>query len=197
MPRVPRIEFRDPDTAPPAIREVIADTPLMLLRVLAHADSAFGPWLRYSNALLRKLQLDPLLRELAILQVAHLSRSDYEWTQHVPIAESFGATTEQLAAIARDVPQPEGLGETGCAVLAFTREVMLDGAASEAAVDELSAALGERCVVELLLVIGNYMGLARLIATVGLEPHEPVVELPGGADALGPGELGQAASEPK
>jgi hypothetical protein len=35
-------------------------------------------------------------------------------------------------------------------------------------------------------VIGNYMGLARLIATVALEPQEPVVKLPGGTDALGP-----------
>ena len=84
-------------------------------------------------------------------------------------------------------PRPEGLGEDGWAVLSFTREVVVEGAAAEAAVAELIARLGERRVVELLLVIGNYLGLARLIATVGLEPQEPVVKLPGGADALGPG----------
>ncbi len=191
---MPRIPFRDPDRAPEPIREVIADTPLALLRVVAHADTAFEPWLRYSNTLLRKLELDPLLRELAILQVAHLSRSEYEWVQHVPIAESFGATAGQVEAIEQDLPQPQGLGETGCLVLSFTREVMQEGAASEGAVDELKALLGERGVVELLLVIGNYMGLARLIATVGLEPHEAVVKLPGGAGALGPTELGPDAS---
>jgi 4-carboxymuconolactone decarboxylase len=189
---VPRIPYRDPETAPEPIRAVIADTPLALLRVVAHADSAFEPWLRYSNTLLRKLELDPLLRELAILQVAHLSNSEYEWVQHVPIAESFGASSEQIEAIEHDQARPEGLDETGCAVLSFTREVMLDGAASESAVADLAESLGERQVVELLLVIGNYMGLARLIATVGLEPHEPVVKLPGGADALGPGQLGNS-----
>ena len=72
-------------------------------------------------------------------------------------------------------------------MLSFTREVVLEaGAAGEQAVAAMVELLGERGVVELLLVIGNYMGLARLIATVGLEPHEPVVKLPGGTDALGP-----------
>jgi alkylhydroperoxidase family enzyme len=183
---VPRIPYRDPQDAPEPIRKVIEGTPLALLGVVAHADSAFEPWLRYSNTLLRGLELDPLLRELAILQVAHLSRSEYEWVQHVPIAESFGAPAELVAAIAAGEPHPPAAGEEQRAVLAFTHAVVQDGAAGEQAVADLRGRLGDRGLVELLLVIGNYLGLARLIATVGLEPHEPVVRLPGGADALGP-----------
>jgi 4-carboxymuconolactone decarboxylase len=183
---MPRIPYRDPDSAPEPIRAVIAGTPLALLKILAHADSAFEPWLRYSNTLLRQLQLDPLLRELAILQVAHLSGSEYEWTQHVPIAESFGAGPELVAAIEADADRGEALAAEHRAVLSFTREVLLEGAAGEQAVAAMRERLGDRGLVELLLVIGNYMGLARLIATVGLEPHEPVVSLPGGTDALGP-----------
>lgn len=181
-----RLPYRDPAEAPPEIARIIDGAPLTLLKVIAHADSAFLPWLAYSNTLLRNLELDPLLRELAILQVAHLSGSDYEWTQHEPIAESFGADAAQVRAIAQDDPQPPGLGPDGLAVLSLTREVVLDGAASEQAVQAMVARLGERQLVELLLVIGNYLGLARLIATVGLEPHEPVVRLPGGTDAIGP-----------
>ncbi|MGO9489031.1 MAG: carboxymuconolactone decarboxylase family protein [Solirubrobacteraceae bacterium] len=183
---MPRLPYCDPDSAPEPIREVIAETPLTLLRVIAHADTAFEPWLRYSNTLLRRLQLDPLLRELAILQVAHLCDSRYEWIQHVPIAESFGAERTQIDAIERGAEQDPSLSETQSALLAFTREVVVDGAAGEQSLAEMVAHLGERGAIELLLVIGNYMGLARLIATVGLEPHEPVVRLPGGTDALGP-----------
>ena len=183
---MPRLPLRDPAEAPEAIRRVITSTPLSLLGMIAHAESAFEPWVRYSNTLLRNLELDPLLRELAILQVAHLSGSEYEWSQHVPIAEAVGAGAAQIEAIAAELPEPPGLGEDGCAVLAFTREVTLEGAAGERTVADLLARLGERQLVELLLVIGNYIGLARLIASVGLEPQEPVVKLPGGADALGP-----------
>jgi 4-carboxymuconolactone decarboxylase len=183
---MPRIPLRDPDDAPEAIARVIAGTPLALLGIVAHAESAFEPWLRYSNTLLRNLQLDPLLRELAILQVAHLTESPYEWVQHVPIAESFGASPQLVRAIEAGEEDAAAPSSEQRAVLSFTREVILDGAASEQAVATIRQMLGERGVIELLLVIGNYMGLARLIATVGLEPHEPVVRLPGGTDALGP-----------
>ena len=184
---MPRLPYRDPATAPEPIRKVIDGTPLALLGIVAHADSAFVPWLRYSNALLRELELDPLLRELAILQVAHLSGSPYEWVQHVPIAESFGASPQLITAIESDERDPAEASERERAVLAFTRAVVLEGEAGEAGVALIREQLGDRGLVELLLVIGNYLGLARLIATVGLEPHEPVVKLPGGTDALGPG----------
>ena len=183
---MPRLPYRDPAGAPEPIRKVIEGTPLALLGIVAHADSAFQAWLRYSNTLLRELQLDPLLRELAILQVAHLSPSPYEWTQHVPIAESFGAAPQLITEIESDQREPQAATPPQRAVLSFTREVVSDGSAGEQPVAEMVALLGERGLVELLLVIGNYLGLARLIATVALEPHEPVVRLPGGADALGP-----------
>jgi 4-carboxymuconolactone decarboxylase len=171
---MPRVPYRELDGAPEPMQRVIERTPLALLRVIAHADSAFEPWLAYSDTLLRRLALDPQLRELAILQVAHLCSSDYEWTQHVPIAQAFGATAEQIEALAAGDDERAGADEAQRAVLAFTRAVVLHGDAGEAAVAQLLALLDERRVVELLLVIGNYMGLARLIATVGLESHEPV-----------------------
>jgi 4-carboxymuconolactone decarboxylase len=181
-----RIPPRDPDSAPEPIARVIGGAPLALLGIVAHAESAFEPWLRYSNTLLRELELDPLLRELAILQVAHLAVSPYEWTQHVPIAEAFGASPQLITAIESDDREPAEADERQRAVLTFTRAVVLDGEASEGSVVQVRELLGDRGLVELLLVIGNYLGLARLIATVALEPHEPVVRLPGGTDSLGP-----------
>jgi 4-carboxymuconolactone decarboxylase len=175
MPRIPSI---DPASAPEAIREVLAGSPLNLLGIVAHAESAFEPWLRYSNTLLRRLELDPLLRELAILEVAHLSSSEYEWTQHAAIALAVGASQAQIDAIAAGESSGEHFDAREQAVVAFTREVVIDGAGSEAAVKQLVELLGERQLVELLLVVGNYMGIARLIATVGLEAQDPVVSLP-------------------
>ena len=53
--------------------------------------------------------------------------------------------------------------------------MILDGAAGEPQVAELARLLGTRQVVELLLVIGHYLAIARLIATTGLEPDPPLV----------------------
>jgi 4-carboxymuconolactone decarboxylase len=175
---MPRIDPVDPDSAPEIVKRALASNALDLFGIVAHAESAFEPWLRYSSALLRKLELDPLLRELAILQVAHLSKSEYEWTQHVAITLAVGGTQEQIDAIERDAEASGPFDGTQLVVLRLTREVLLDGAGSEQTVATVVAALGERQLVELLLVIGNYMGLARLIATTGLEAQAPVFQSP-------------------
>jgi alkylhydroperoxidase family enzyme len=172
---VPRLPYYDPAAGPDSIRDAIDSTPLSLFRMVAHAQSAFEPWLRYSSALLRRLELDPLLRELAILQVAHLLDSPYEWVQHVAIARAVGASDEQIAAIETGREQDSSLDRQQRLILEFSREVIIDGAASEERVAELAALVGPRQVIELLLVIGNYMAIARLIATTGLEPEPPIV----------------------
>jgi alkylhydroperoxidase family enzyme len=175
---MPRIDPVDTDSAPEIVKRALATNALDLFGIVAHAESAFEPWLRYSSALLRKLELDPLLRELAILEVAHLSRSEYEWTQHVAITLAVGGTQAQIDAIERDAEAEGPFDDQQRQVLALTREVMLDGAGSERTVAAVVSSLGERQLVELLLVVGNYMGLARLIATTGLEAQAPVVKLP-------------------
>lgn len=171
MPRFPPV---DAEQAPEPARQILQSTPLSLLGIVAHAESVFERWLSYSNALLTRLELDSLLRELAILQVAHMSRSPYEWVQHVAIAKAVGADDAQVEAIEQQRLDDASFDVEQSMVLSFTREVVADGAACESAVDELAERLGPRGVVELLLVIGHYMAIARVIATAGLEPQPPV-----------------------
>ena len=182
-----RVPYLDESSVAEENRELLRGA-VNLSRALIHSPEAARSLRSAALFIRHRSRLDPRLRELAILQVARLSSSEYKWTQHVPIAESFGAAPETIDAIQAGRDGDPSLPEEQRAILAFTREVVEDGAAGEQAVAALRDRLGDRGVVELLLVIGNYLGLARLIATVGLEAHEPVVRLPGGTDALGPGE---------
>src|ERR671936_2929568 len=93
-----RLPYVDPATAPPRVREALGAVPaLNLFLTMAHADTAFRPWLRWGGALLGELKLDPVLRELTILHVARLTpHAEYEWVQHVPIALAVGVTKEQV-----------------------------------------------------------------------------------------------------
>ena len=173
MPRLPYVE---PSDAPEPVANVLARTPLTLLRMVAHAESAFEDWLAYSNSILTVLELDPALRELAILQVAHLERSEYEWVQHVAIGQALGVEAEQIDAIERDDDAGASFSEDEAAVLRLAREFVLDGAASEAAVSDVEGRIGARGVIELLLVLGHYIAIARFVASSGLEPMAPIVE---------------------
>ena len=164
MPRLPLAEPRD-GTDPP---------PLTLFRMVAHAESAYSPWLRYGGTLLTQLELDPLLRELAILGVANETGSRYEWVQHDPIARAVGATSGQIDAIEARRDDDPAFDADQSLVLRATRTAVREGAASEHQVAELAERLGTRQVVELLLVIGNYAAIAMLIASTGLEPDAPL-----------------------
>jgi alkylhydroperoxidase family enzyme len=155
--------------------------PLNIFRMMANAETAFRPWMRWGGVLLSELALDPLLRELAILRVARLTpHADYEWVQHVPIAQAVGASDEQLAALERDEPQAGCFSEDQRLVLRFTTEVVGDARASDETFAALARRLSAREIVELLMVIGQYMMLARVMASTGVELDEPE----------GPGALG-------
>ena len=171
-----RLPYVDPANAPEPVRDALGRVPgLNIFRMMANADSAFRPWLRWGAALLRELQLDPLMRELAILRVARLTpHAEYEWVQHVPIAQAVGATGEQVAAIDRDEPDADCFSEAERRVLRFTTEVVRDARAADGTLDALKQALSPREIVELMMVIGNYMMLARVMATTHMELDSPV-----------------------
>src|SRR3954471_8289701 len=134
-----RLPYADPERLPGAAREALeAMPPLGVFRMMANAETAFRPWLRWGGVLLGDLALDPLLRELAILRVARLTpHAEYEWVQHAPIAKAVGATDEQVAALERDDPEAGCFSDTERRVLRFTTEVLQDARAG----DETLAAL--------------------------------------------------------
>jgi alkylhydroperoxidase family enzyme len=149
--------------------------PLNIFRLLANAQSAFRPFMRYGLALLRDLDLDPVVREQAILRVAALTAgAEYEWVQHEAIARAVGMTDAQVAACRS--------GDPTDIVLRFTDEVVRDATPT----DETFAAITQRFspqeIVELLLVIGQYMCLARVMATAEIDLDPPI-----GAEALSAG----------
>src|SRR4051794_12638351 len=97
-----RIEPIDPAQAPEDVRKALDNLPpLNIFRTLAHAETAFRPFLRFGGAVLGQMSLDPVVRELAILTVAKEAEAEYEWIQHVAIAKQVGASDEQIAALAK------------------------------------------------------------------------------------------------
>lgn len=168
MARIPMV---DPAAAADRIRQALELVPdLNIFRALAHAETVFEPWLRMSGALLTQLELDDGLRELAILQVAHQAEAEYEWVQHVAIGSHAGLTAEQIAAV-RDgnIDTAECLDERQRAVLALTRAVVAAPRVQDEVFANAVHHLENREVVELLLTVGNYLALARVMTVLELE----------------------------
>src|SRR5262249_54969961 len=92
------------------------------MRMTANAQSIFLVRSRLSNALFTQIEIDPKLREIAILRPAKDCHSVYEWTQHVPAAKHVGVTDEQIASI-ENWQKANCFSEVERLVLQFTDEV--------------------------------------------------------------------------
>jgi alkylhydroperoxidase family enzyme len=170
---VARLPYVDPEQASPPVRRALEALPaLNIFAMLAHADSAFIPYLRFGRALLTELQLDPQLRELAILLVAARTGAEYEWIQHVGIAKAIGVDDERISAVERGELEAPCFDADALVLLRFAAEVLDGPRAEDATFRALSERFPAREIVELLLVIGSYQMLARAMTTLDIDLDE-------------------------
>jgi 4-carboxymuconolactone decarboxylase len=165
-----RIPYTDPQTASVEVREALDALPaLNIFAMLAHAETALVPYLTLGGVLLTQLALDPKLRELAILLVAAHTGAEYEWIQHVGIAKALGIDDEQIAAVQRGDLQATCLDPDARILLRFTHEVLQQPRADDDTFAALRDHFPPRQIIELLLVIGNYHMLARIMTTLDID----------------------------
>jgi 4-carboxymuconolactone decarboxylase len=126
--------------------------PMLFAPTVGGALAALGEAIRYDSS------LSPRTREIAILAVAALRRSDYEWYAHERVGAAIGMSASELADLkaGREPPyEPADLD-----VLRASR--MLAG--GERVDDDLYARLvdelGEAGVFELAVLVGYYTTLA-------------------------------------
>ena len=135
---------------------------------LARLVAGRGMYFRHDSS------LDPRLRELAILQVGYSTRSAYEWAHHVDIALSFGVSEDDIRAIAQVAQgQATHLDPLALAVLEGARSLTNDLELPQHIFETLAAALDDAQLVDLLVAIGEYNGLVRVMAAIeiDLEPE--------------------------
>jgi alkylhydroperoxidase family enzyme len=185
---VARLPYLDPDQAEPRVAEVLGKVAdLGVFRMVANAQRAFPGWMRFGSAMLDPHEFDPLLREFAITRVAAMTPgADYEWVQHAQITLDVGGTQEQLDAIKRGELDATVLGADGRLIVGFTTQVVRDASPDEETFAAMTARFTPRQIVHLLLVIGQYMMLGRIMATtqIDLDPAIGVAALQRADQAL-------------
>lgn len=167
-----RLPYLEPEQVAPEYRDMLKrNTNLHKLLVnspdMARAFNGVGSFIRF------KSKLDPRLRELAILQVGWLEKSEYEFTHHVRIGKEFGVTDQDIEAlIAETEGRPSQLEPLVKAVLRGAREMVRELAMSEATFAEIKRALSDAEMVDLVLTIAFYCAVVRILATMKID-NEP------------------------
>ena len=139
---------------------------LALFHITAHAQNVFQPWLRFNGAAMGQgvpTTLEPLLKELAVVQASVLSNSPYEWGNHGRGALHAGATQEQLDALVKtkDI-KADVFDETQKLVLQFASEIVTDARPSEKTLTAMAVQFTNRQIVEFVYAICTYMMNSRL-----------------------------------
>jgi alkylhydroperoxidase family enzyme len=173
---MPRIPYPDLEKAPAEVREMLArlPAPVGIFNMIAHAETVLKPLMKLGGSFLGKLELDALLRELVILHAVNIEGGEYEWVQHVPVVLALGGTQEQVDALKAGNDQAACFSDAQKAALLLAREVVVNVRASEATLEAARAHLSDREIVELILVAGFYIMLARVTETLGV-PNDPPI----------------------
>jgi 4-carboxymuconolactone decarboxylase len=170
-----RIPYFDLAQAPEEYRKLLGDRPpLNLYRMLPHAGPAAVGFLQLGGAILRRSELDPRLREIAILRVGMLSGAGYEVHQHKWVARKAGLADDKIAALVERDGEPSAFDEQERFVIAFTDQLVRHVKAPDAMFEEAKRRFPPRQLSELVLTIGYYMMVSRF-----LENFEVDIEAPG------------------
>jgi AhpD family alkylhydroperoxidase len=141
---------------------------LNVFKVAAHSPELMQSWWQMMVVLLSRLELNPRLRELAILRLFQLTHCEYGYAHHVRIGRDAGVTDDEIAAMAKY--ESSGLfSPLEKLVLRYTDAVtkLSDGAPTLA--EELKGQLSEREVLELTFCIANWNLIAHLVLPLQIE----------------------------
>ena len=173
-----RIPYPDVTKLPESTQRAVAALPLNIVRICAHASQPlFDAQGQLGRAVANPEVLEPRLRETVILRVAYLSNSTYELHHHLPLGRAAGLTEPELEAIAKR--NYAALDTLLATVARFTDEVVTQLSPAEETLAGLRKLASDQVVVNIVLTIGCYMSIARLVAVTGIEPDAaPVARLP-------------------
>lgn len=140
--------------------------------VMLHAPSVGAPLQALGSAVRYETSLDDRVRETAVLTVAAVLGSDFEWRSHEPVARAAGLDDAGLAAIRSEA------GDNP--VSRLVRRLVLEEDLDDDAYAAARELLGEEALVELVVLVGYYRTLALMLRVFRVDPG------PEGADAPSP-----------
>jgi alkylhydroperoxidase family enzyme len=164
------------EARPPAVGARLGDN--NIFATFARHQELFRAWLPFGGYLLRGGVLAPRERELLILRTGYNCGSEYEWGQHVRIAEAIGLERAEIMRVA-DGPDAEGWSAIDACLLRAADELHEQAKISEATWRELADGYDERGLLEIAMLVGHYHLVAFALNSLEVELDDGLEGLPG------------------
>ena len=150
---------------------------LNIFTTLAHHPRLLKKWSEFGGVLLYRGELDPRLREIAILRTGWNCGSDYEFGQHRVIGLRSGMTEDEVTATTLD-PDTAGWGDDERLIIRASDELHADNKISDATWAELAAKYTKEQLIELVFVVGQYHLVSMALNSLGVQRDEGIDGFP-------------------
>jgi len=146
---------------------VLLHSPKLAARV---ADT--GAFVRY------EFTIPESLKETVIIATAREMRSQYEFSAHAKLARTAGVSDDTIKVIANGTA-PTGLSGDEALLVGYVKEMLQEHKVSDATYKALVDRFGEQDTLHLAVLVGHYMLVAQVLATMDVELGEGMVaEIP-------------------
>jgi alkylhydroperoxidase family enzyme len=183
-PPGPRVPPLPPSEWPPELEAILrplrdptGGRVLNIFATLGRHPELLRRWLGFGTHVLLGSTLPARERELAILRVGWLCRSEYEWGQHVLIARRVGIGDAEIARVAAG-PDAPGWSAREAAVLRAADELWRDARVADATWAELARGFDVRQLLDLVFTVGQYVLVSMALNTLGVERDPGVPGFP-------------------
>ena len=115
--------------------------------------------------------LDPRVKALAILTAAREADGHYVWTVNQRGAHEAGLAQDVMDAI-REYRAPTGLAPQDATVVQFVLELLRHHRVSDTTFEDLRALVGDAGIIDVLVTVSYYHGLAHSLQALDVELPE-------------------------
>ena len=167
-----RVPFADFEPALQRRLEQLWGKPVNLYRALGNQPALVAAWTEFFSAIRHDSRTPRALREIMILRMAQMARSEYEWAHHLSMARKAGVREEQIEELASWRASTR-FDDRERAALALTEAVTACNVTDDVHA-EVRRHFDDAEYVELCLTAAAYAMVSRMLEAlrVELDPHE-------------------------
>ena len=150
-----------------------------IYRTYAHHLKMDIPRTAVSEHIRQRSTLSPVIRELLIMRIGWLCRSEYEWAAHAPAGRRAGMSEADVQHV---IAGPgSGADPLTDALLRASDELYRDDVISDATWSALASRLDARQLLDVLTTSGGYRMVSMALNTLGVQLEPGAVRFPASA----------------
>lgn len=151
-----------------------------IFTTLARHPKLMGSWMPFATHILQTSTIPAREREILILRIGWLCRSEYEFGQHTLIGKQAGLTDEEILRITKG-PDASGWNGFDAALIRATDELHRHAFITDETWQALAAKYSEQQLLDLIFTVGEYNLVSMALNSTGIQRDPGVPGFPEGA----------------